>query len=81
VIEDMKATSEVAIGRFGDSHQLWSMSITGLFSSCSKGSHHSAIFLAFFVAKSDQVCYSDQGRLERYMRRKSGVAMATGRVS
>jgi hypothetical protein len=45
------------------------------------GGHITAIFLSLPVAKSCRVCYSDQGRLEEFSRRKSGVALATGRVS
>jgi hypothetical protein len=46
-----------------------------------ENSHGIAIFLFLAVANTCWFCYSDKGRREQLARRKSGVAMATGRVS
>jgi hypothetical protein len=43
-----------------------------------RNSHGTASFLFLAVAKSYQVCYSDQGRLDEFSRRKSGVAWPPG---
>ena len=52
-----------------------------MFCCCYKKQSHLRNFFIFPVAKTTSLCYSEQGRREQLARRKSGVAVATGRVS